>query len=541
MSEQSTPRIADRLVGHDRGMIRDAPPSSFAPKWCCLSMVVQFVLMATIGSFNFGYSLAALNTSKAWISYSMKWCPSPDGKSANLDCKDNVVYGAILNAAVFLGAFFGCLVAGKLADFGRRSAMLVMHGFLILGALMSASAEGFISLVIARIVVGVGVGFSTVCVPMLIAEMTPSRTRGFFSVFHQLFITVGIFVATLLGLAFGQQPETSTEFFVPSDFQSAWTRVMMGLPIALCLPAVVLFLSVYTTETPYYLVGKGRVQTAEALLCEIYQTDNVSAHFDRILLSVKEAERVKDKSLSLWVTFTSPVYRRVILIGCILSIFQQFTGINVLMSNSNLLYKAAGLVKYNTQLTVGMTALNVAMTFPPILFVDRLGRRTLMLIGCTGQALCLAPAMIANLVDYKSTAAQYISVASTFGYVVFFAIGYGPMLWVYLHEIFPTEIKESAAALASGLNWLATIAMVMPSEFLLSDNPTVIFCIFTVMGLIALAFVFFFMKETKGLSIEDSPYFASATKSKSHLIQSVDEHDVVEKVKSQQRVSTNLG
>lgn len=490
---------------------QDVPPSSFVPKCFGLGLVYQFVFLITTGSFNFGYSLSALNTSKAWICYDFKWCPSDDGKLSSRDCEANHWYGSFISVGVFIGAALGCIVGAQLTSFGRRTSMIIMHGILIVGAVLSASAEGFASLLIARVVVGCGVGFSTVCVPMMLSEMTPKQSRGFFGVFHQMFITVGLLIANVLGQAFGSPPE-SHKFVAVDTFNSVWWRFMLGAPVLICLPSALLFLSVYTTDTPHYLVEHGRYRTAESLVKKIYRSDDVSEEMHEIVNSINESRALKTESLSLWSALRSSTYRHVILFGCVLSIGQQVTGINVLMANSDKLYTASGLGHIAPKLSAGMTALNVLLTFPPIFFVDRLGRRTLMLIGVTGQALSLAPAMIANLIDYTTPAAHYISVACTFLYVVFFATAYGPVLWVYLHEIFPIEIKQGAAGLASALNWIATIGMVLPSDHLLKDNPTAVFSVFTVMGFVAVVVVFIFMKETKGLSIDDSPYFRNKSR-----------------------------
>eukprot|EP00921_Rhytidocystis_pertsovi_P008477 GHVQ01013906.1.p1 GENE.GHVQ01013906.1~~GHVQ01013906.1.p1 ORF type:complete len:560 (+),score=46.97 GHVQ01013906.1:810-2489(+) len=435
---------------------------------------------------------------------SLTRCPLPH--SGNVHCEVSKIYGAFINAGVFIGAAVGCLAGGRVTEFGRRTSMMLMHGMFILGSVLSASSEGFASLLVARLVVGLAVGFSTLCVPMFISEVTPKESRGFYGVFHQLGLTIGILVAVLLGLAFGEPPPVDT-YVTLTTFQSVWWRFMVGFMIFISTPALILFLTVYTVETPHYLIEKRCTKTAAAFLSHIYNRDDVSGEVKEIQDSVDEARVLSNESLGLWTALKDSAYRHVIIVGCVLSMFQQFTGINVLMANSNELYTAAGFGDSATYLSVGMTLLNVLMTFPPIFFVDRLGRRTLMLIGTAGQFLCLLPAMIASLVDSNSKASAYVGVAATFGYVVFFAIAYGPILWVYLHEIFPVEIKQRASAAASAVNWVATIVMVLPSEFLLSNDTTVIFSLFTVMGIVAFLIVYFFMKETKGLSIDNSPFF----------------------------------
>eukprot|EP00921_Rhytidocystis_pertsovi_P008479 GHVQ01013908.1.p1 GENE.GHVQ01013908.1~~GHVQ01013908.1.p1 ORF type:complete len:576 (+),score=47.04 GHVQ01013908.1:326-2053(+) len=484
----------------------DIPPAKFGLNVCGMSLVTQYVLLAVTGSFGFGYGMASLNTSKSFIGISFLWCPDDTNSAGSGNCYDFTLYSAFINVAVFIGAAGGCLAGGVVSVMGRRTSMMLMHGMFILGSVLSACSEGFMSLLLARLVVGVAVGFSTLCVPMFISEVTPKESRGFYGVFHQLGITIGILVAILFGLAFGE-PHPVDEFVTLTTFQSVWWRLVVGFMAFVSIPALILFCVSYKVETPHFLMEHKKTVTATAFLRHIHNRENVSSEVNQLQQGIDEMRLLQQESMSLYAAIKNPSYRHVIIVGCVLSMFQQFTGINVLMANSNELYTAAGFGHLATYLSVGMTLLNVLMTFPPIFFVDRLGRRTLMLIGTAGQFLCLLPAMIASLVDSNSKASAYVGVAATFGYVVFFAIAYGPILWVYLHEIFPVEIKQRASAAASAVNWVATIVMVLPSEFLLSNDTTVIFSLFTVMGIVAFLIVYFFMKETKGLSIDNSPFF----------------------------------
>lgn len=497
----------------------DVAPSSFGAKGCCVGTVAQLVMVACLGSFQFGFNLSALNTSKSYIILDMGWCDGdPEGKG--ITCTMGNVYGSLVSTGVFIGAAVGCLLGGSITDYGRRMSMVTMHGILVLGCILSAAAEGFYSLLLARIVVGVGVGLVTVVCPMYISEMTSAASRGFFGVFHQLFITFGIFMGTLLGLAFGDQPPDLVGYKV-TTFQSAWWRVMIGLPALISILALLLYVFVYQHETPHYMLEKRQRNKAVALLREIYGTEDVQTVVTEITTAVNEMKVLKSESLSFWSAIRDPVYRPVILIACTLSVLQQMTGINCLVANSNKIYSALKLSnEVVTGITVGLTGINFLLTFAPIWFADKLGRRTLMLIGTAGQTASLLVAMIGNLVDYQSTAVRWISVAATYGYIFSFAIAYGPILWVYLHEIFPAEVKQSAASVASALNWVATIVIVLPSDFLLTDDARVVFSIFACSSLFVFLFVMFFMKETKGLSIDDSPYFRGKARRipKSHSI-----------------------
>ncbi|CDJ30785.1 LOW QUALITY PROTEIN: facilitative glucose transporter, putative [Eimeria mitis] len=330
------------------------------------------------------------------------------------------------------------------------------------------------------------VGLATVCVPMYISEFSPDRSRGFYGTLHQLLITIGILVATLLGLAFGSPP-TDTDFdYQVTTFQQCWWRFMLAFPAGVSIIAILLLWLVYTTESPHFLMHQGRKNTAVALLKELLGKEDVSNEIQTIEVAICQQKVLEAESLS----------------------FQQFTGINILVANSNKLYTSLNIdASLVTALTVVMGFVNVLMTVPAIFLMDRLGRRTLLLAGCFGQAASTIVALIANLVDRNNTAVQWLTVACIYLFVISFAVGYGPVLWVYLHEIFPPEIKQTGASVASAINAIATIIVVLPSDFVLTSDMRVMLGICGGTSLIAFIVSLIFMKETAGLSIDESPYF----------------------------------
>ncbi|CDJ40285.1 facilitative glucose transporter, putative [Eimeria tenella] len=484
----------------------DVPPSRFTPRSCCLPAPAQFVLVAVLGSFQFGYSFSALNTSKAIIIADFDWCKG----DANhfIDCSNGVLYGSLITTAVFIGLTFGCLLAGPVTNFGRRVALILTNLLFLVSSALAAAAEGVASLFLARLYQGLAVGLATVCVPMYISEFTPDSSRGFYGTLHQLLITIGILVATLLGLAFGSPP-TDTDFtYKVSLFQQCWWRFMLAFPAAVSIVAILLLWLVYTTESPHFLMHQGRKNTATALLREILGKEDVSHEVQTIDVAICQQKVLEAESLSLGKAMTFPIYRHVLLLAFFLSAFQQFTGINILVANSNKLYTSLNIdASLVTGLSVVFGFVNVLMTVPAIFLMDRLGRRTLLLSGCFGQAASTIIALIANLVDRHNTGVQWLTVACIYVFVISFAVGYGPVLWVYLHEIFPPEIKQTGASVASAINAVATIIVVLPSDFVLTSDMRVMLGICGGTSLIAFIISFIFMKETAGLSIDESPYF----------------------------------
>ncbi|PFH37107.1 facilitative glucose transporter GT1 [Besnoitia besnoiti] len=503
----ATEEMREKSLKREAESLWDIPPDSYAAKGCsCLGTAAQLVFVAVLGSFQFGFNLSALNTSKAFIILDFGWCKDSEGGHYS-DCDKGLLYGSLINTAVFLGACVGCLLGGRFTDYGRRASLIFTHCVCLLGCILSAAAEGFPTLLIARLVVGVAVGLFTVCVPMYVSEVTPDDRRGYFGTFHQLFITMGIFAGTVLGLAFGDAPN-GDEVYKVSTFQQAWWRVMLGVPGVVSLAAICLLCWVYPFETPQFMVEKKQKAKAAALLREIYCREDVEVELQRIITGRYQQKIQRAQQLTVWKAITHPTYRSVILLACLLSIMQQFTGINVLVANSNNLYASLNLPNAAiTGLSVGFTALNVFLTVVTIPLVDCLGRRTLLLFSQAVMFVAMCIAFVANLINESSKAVQWVTVGCVYIFIVGFAVGYGPVLWIYLHEIFPPEIKQGAASLASALNWVATVAIVLPSDFLLKEG----FSVFVGICTVALAIVFFvtlfFVKETKGLSIEESPYF----------------------------------
>uniref|UniRef100_A0A8C9LM62 Major facilitator superfamily (MFS) profile domain-containing protein n=1 Tax=Piliocolobus tephrosceles TaxID=591936 RepID=A0A8C9LM62_9PRIM len=351
---------------------------------------------------------------------------------------------------------------------------------------------------------GFGIGLVTVSVPMYISEMTHKDKKGGYGVLHQLFITFGIFVAVLLGMALGAEPLADVDTAL-TIFEKIWWRVMLGLPAFVSILGIILLIFFFKEETPYFLFEQGRIEESKAILRKLNGTDNVDEPLAALKEAMEQNEAAKKNSLSLFKALTIPSYRYVILLGCILSAFQQLSGINVLVANSNELYKEIVGKETMTKISVIMAAINFIMTFPSIYVVEKIGRKTLLLLGCAGIIIAYLPTAVLKTL-WKNEYIDYISIAATFLMIISFAMSYGPVLWIYLHEMFPSEIKDSAASLASLINWLCAICVVFPSDYIIKISPTILFYVFAIFTILAFLFIMFFIKETKGNEIGTSPY-----------------------------------
>lgn len=397
LSKIARPAVDSKEKGNEEPTFAWATvkPSPFCP---CFGIVLQLVLFAALGSFLFGLNISLLNTSVDAIMSEYRMC----GSYNDLNCESLKWLKAVLLCSVMIGAAVGSMTGGQFLAFGRRVVYLVTMGIFLVGVISSCCANSYSAMLFARLLVGYAVGLVSVATPTYIAEVTPANKRGTYGVFHQLFIVIGILVGTLLGVPL-TAPGDQTADWEPPIFQKFWWRFMLGVGILPVFLALELGLVRYAFETPHYYVEHRRFGDARELLKRLYNKDDVSTELNDIIDNVREGEILQQNGLTFTSAFRNPIYRHVILVGIALSAFQQFGGINVFMTSSNELFRKAGLDNtLRTVMTVVMSALNCVMTFPTLYLIERMGRRSLLLMGATLQFLSVVPAAIAYWTDPDS-------------------------------------------------------------------------------------------------------------------------------------------
>lgn len=526
------------------------PWSKFKGAKSCsmFNTVLQLVLLGTIGAFLFGINMSLLNTSLPMINSEYLNCGrddialrdkygrfSPadclkdatcvamcgrfeDAKDPNilsavrcpggyndLDCKKLKWLNASISTSMLIGAFIGCMTAGKFLKIGRRACMMVCLCIFAFAIVTCVVANSFAALMWGRLAVGLGVGAISVICPAYLSEMTPPDLRGRYGSCFQLGIVIGIFIGNVLGLPL-EAPLEHDDFWSPPTFQRFWWRFMLGIGILPVLLGLYFFGFTYTFETPMWYAEQGRYQDAAECLRLIHGREDVSKEMADLIDVMKESE--KSEKMSLKMACRDPQLRWVIIFGCLLAAFQQFGGINVFMTSSNDLFKKAGLsATMQTVMSIIMSGINALMTFPTLYLVERMGRRSLLLVGATGQLIAVLPAAILywteDNVDYPTDKTKWLAIIGVILTVACFAIAYGPILWVYLHEIYPPEIKAAASAAATACNWAAGIVMVF---VVIPINNQVAYTLFAGLQLIAVIIIFLGMRETRGLPIGVSPF-----------------------------------
>ncbi len=401
----------------------------------------------------------------------------------------------IITSWVTLGALVGALIAGGMADrLGRRATIILAALLFTAGAAVEALAPGTVLLVIGRLVVGFGVGVASVAAPLYAAEMAPTRLRGTFVSLYQLAITFGIFIAYLVDqlLAAG-----------------GWWRLMLALSV---VPGVLLAVAILPLpDSVVWLLNMGRRDQAQAALRKVRPDEPADKTLSAIG-STLHASKVT------WGEVFARAWRRPLMIGVGLAVFQQFTGINAVIYYADKIFAAAGFDSAHAQTaatTWSIGAVNVLFTFVAVAFVDRLGRRPLLLTGLAGMGLALlAIALSFRRLDRVTAASAATENSPTDSGVVLlvamvvfiacFAFSLGPVVWTVINEIYPSSVRGRAVAVATAANWGS--AWLVTQFFLtlvdgLGEPGT--FTLFAIICAAAFIFVWRLLPETKGRSLDD--------------------------------------
>jgi SP family galactose:H+ symporter-like MFS transporter len=396
----------------------------------------------------------------------------------------------VVTSWVTLGALFGSLVGGELADrIGRRKAVLAAAALFILGALIQSFAPNTPILVLGRFIVGAGVGVAAVAAPLYSAEMAPPAWRGRFVSAYQLAITIGIFLAYLIDQLLSNSGE--------------W-RLMLGISAA---PALILLpVAIAAPESARWLVKQGRRDEALKVLNRLHPGDD-----NRGTMTSIEQSLAADAESASWAEVFYRRWRRPLVIALGLAIFQQITGINAIIYYANQIFAEAGFNSPAAQTmatTWAIGAVNVVATFIAIAYIDRIGRRPLLLIGLVGMGISLTVVGFAIWLRDTSLFTGWLSVGvvtlvALIVFITSFAFSLGPVVWTVINEIFPGHIRGRAVAVATGANWGANFLV---SQFFLTlihgIGIAASFWLFAFFCAVSWIWIYRKLPETKGRSLE---------------------------------------
>jgi MFS transporter, SP family, sugar:H+ symporter len=448
---------------------------------------------AAMGGFLFGFDTAVINGAvdaiRVW-SGAASWLLG------------FAVAGALLGSAI--GAWF----AGPLADrFGRIAVMKIAAAIFFASSIGSGLAWDIEALSLFRFLGGTAIGAASVIAPAYIAEVSPALYRGRLGSLQQLAIVTGIFVALLGDYALATAAGGAEK---PLWFgMQAWRWMF----IAATVPSIIYAcLASMIPESPRYLVLKKRSREAADVLRRF--GGNSLPVEEKVVEIEKSIGDERTRSLR---DLAGPSFGLLPIVwtGILLSVFQQFVGINVIFYYSATLWHAVGFAQDDAlAITVITSVTNIVVTLVAISLVDRLGRKPLLMIGSVGMALTLgamtwvfgtAPTlMVAGSAQPQlGHAAGLVAVIAANLYVVFFGVSWGPVVWVLLGEMFSNRIRAYALAVAAAAQWIANYIVSQSFPTLAAVNLAVAYGTYTLMAVLSFVFVLAKVKETRGLELEE--------------------------------------
>lgn len=433
--------------------------------------------VASLGGLLFGYDTAVISGAIGYLQTHFDLSAAEKGWAA---------------ACALAGCVIGVAFAGFFSDrFGRRNTLILSAVLFLISAIGTALPHTFVQFVLFRIVGGLGVGAASMTSPMYIAELSPARIRGRLVSVNQFAIIFGMLVVYFVN------------YFIAGAGDEMWNvetgwRWMFGSE---ALPAVLLLgLLFLIPESPRWLAKQGRREEARDILVRINGEEHAAAEMAEIDAALAQ------ESASLR-QLLAPRMRMVLVIGIVLAVLQQVTGINVILYYAPEIFKAVAGADMDAALlmTIAVGAVNLGFTVVAILTVDRVGRKPLMMIGAGGMGVALLAIGIASMLQVIGGWLLIFML----GYIACFAFAVGPVTWVILSEIFPTKIRGRAMAITTFFLWTAnfivslTFPMMDASPWLISTfNHGFPFLVYAAFCFVLMLFVLRVVPETKGKSLE---------------------------------------
>nr|WSZ98725.1 sugar porter family MFS transporter [Streptomyces sp. NBC_00857] len=461
------------------------PPGGRAAHPEHLGHVIFITASAAMGGFLFGYDSSVING-------------AVEGIRGKYDIGSAALAQVI--AIALIGCAIGAATAGRIADrIGRIRCMQIAAILFTISAVGSALPFDIYDLAVWRIIGGFAIGMASVIGPAYIAEVSPAAYRGRLGSFQQAAIVVGIAISQLvnygiLQLADGDQRGKLLGL-------EAW-QWMLGVMV---VPAVLYgLLSFAIPESPRFLISVGKKDRAKEVLSEV---ESEGVDLDARIAEIEHAMHREHKSSfkDLLGRFS---FLPIVWVGIGLSVFQQLVGINVAFYYSATLWQSVGINPSSSFFYSFTTSIvNIIGTVIAMVLVDRVGRKPLALVGSAGMAIALAFeawAFSADLVDGKLPTTQgTVALIAAHVFVLFFALSWGVVVWVFLGEMFPNRIRAAALGVAASAQWIANWAITASFPSLADWNLSATYVIYTCFAVLSIPFVLLFVKETKGKTLEE--------------------------------------
>lgn len=433
--------------------------------------VLPYVGIACLGAILFGYHLGVVNGALEYL-------------AKDLGIATNTVLQGWVVSSTLAGATIGSFTGGALADrFGCTRTFQLDSVPLIIGAILSATAQSVQAMIIGRVLVGLGIGISSALVPLYISEISPTEIRGALGSVNQLFICIGILLALVAGLPLASNP--------------AWWRTMFWAAV---IPAVLLgFGMLFSPESPRWLFKQGKVAETQIVLKKLWGQGKLETSMANLRTGNSESGG-EDAG---WGDLFSRRYLKVVTIGAALFLFQQFAGINAVVYYSTSVFRSAGITS-DVAASALVGAANVFGTVVASSLMDKQGRKKLLITSFLGMAISMLVLSLGlswqPLAAYSGT----LAVLGTVSYILAFSLGAGPVPALLLPEIFASKIRAKAVSLSLGVHWVTNFMIGL--YFLSAVNKFGISRVyqgFAAVCLVAAIYIAQNVVETKGKSLEE--------------------------------------
>ena len=393
---------------------------------------------------------------------------------------------SLLVSAAIVGAIIGAAGNGFLADlYGRKKVIIATALIFIIASFMCAFSPDITWLVISRMLIGVAVGMVNFVVPVYLSEIAPQRIRGMLVSLFQLAITAGILFSYLVNGAFAE-----------ALYNWRW---MMGAGV---LPALVLLVGIiFLEDTPRWLLSKQREDEAKAVFKKIEPDQSVTKQIKEIKENLAAEKSSSNNKISFQSWMLMPIF-----VGVGMMFAQICTGINTIIYYTATIFQNAGFASNTSAIyaTIGVGAVNFVMTLVAIFFADRWGRKPLLYAGLWGMLIaliCLGTAF--RYGDVLGESLRWVAVGSVVVYIACFAFSLGPIGWIMVSEVLPLKIRGFAMGVCTVANFTFNLIVVSSFPILTAKiGEGYTFWIFGVISVLCLLFVFFYVPETKGISLE---------------------------------------
>jgi SP family galactose:H+ symporter-like MFS transporter len=414
---------------------------------------------------------------------------------------------ALLTTGVLFGAVIGALFSGRLADrLGRKKMIIVNALIFAVGAVGCGYAPSVGTLIAMRVLVGIAIGITSYVVPMYIAEISPVAHRGMLVTLNQLMITIGLLASYIADYLFSNNAD-------PGSWRAMF---LVGT-----VPALVLLVGMFfLPETSRWLISKGRYKEGKKVLEQMEEPALVDTTFEEIRRDLERGGRLAgaaggrlvgiqsgESRATGWREILQPWLRPALIITVGIFFFQQFSGVNTIIYYSPIIFKMAGITSNSASIlpAIVIGIVNVAACFISVLYLDKVGRRRLYLIGISGMIPSLVLAGVCFFFrDRLGSSLIYLSVGSIVCFIFFINISLSPLGWLLISEIYPTSARSVGMSIGSLSHW--GFNAIIAFTFLRMVNGlglAATFWVYAAVCVVGLVWGYYYIPETKGKSLEE--------------------------------------